>query len=384
MTENPDIERLRALSGVKWRRWGMDVIPAWVADMDFPTAPGIVRELRAMVEASDLGYNMASFDDSIPKAWSARSERRFGWAPPAEESRVFSTSLQPIAAALSVATAPGDGVLLTTPVYAPFYGIVEKAGRRLVEYPLDRNGWRIDLDALREAADDGTRAIVLCNPHNPSGRAFERAELEAIALLAAERDLLVISDEIWQDFVYPGSPPHIPIASLGEAVQCRTVTVTAASKSFSLGGLSCAVAHLGHPAVAEGIAAMSPYVLGGINAPGAHATLAAWSTGEEWLAQTLATLHGNRDHLATRLAEELPEIGFVLPEATYLAWLDFRDTAIAEDPAAALLERGSVGLSAGPEFGEAGAGFARLNFATHRGLLDEIIDRIAGVVRATE
>jgi len=375
-------ERLRSLTGVKWRRFGDDVIPAWVADMDFATAPAIVAGLRAMVDASDFGYNMMSFDDTIPKAWSEWSARRFAWRPDPERIRVFSTSLQAIAAALSLGTSPGDGAVLFTPVYSPFFGMLEKGGRRLVEYRLDETEWRIDADALRAVVDSGTRALILCNPHNPSGRAFEVSELAAVLEVAEERDLLVISDEIWQDFVYPGHAPHVPFATLSEEAAARSVVVTAASKSFSLGGLSCAVAYIGHRTVAEGVEAMPPHLLGGINALGARATLEAWTHGESWLAETLDTLRTNREHLMARLSAELPAVRLSLPEATYLAWLDFRGTGIAGDPAAQLLERGRVGLSPGPEFGTAGQGFARLNFATYPGILDEIIDRIIDTVQS--
>ncbi len=382
MSTHTDTARLRALTGIKWRRYDDDVIPAWVADMDFATSPAITAALREMVDASDFGYNMASFGDAIPKAWAAWSSRRFGWEPDVERIKVFSTSLQGIAAALSVGTAPGDGVVLLTPVYPPFWGMVTDSGRRIVEYRLDESGWRIDLERLREAVDPGTRALILCNPHNPSGRAFDATELAAILTVAEERDLLVISDEIWQDIVYPGAR-HIPFASLCAEAASRTVTVTAASKSFSLGGLSCAVAHLGHAAVAEAIRALPPHLLGGVNALGARATLEAWTHGEPWLADTVATLHANRDHLIARLRAELPEVPVDTPDATYLAWLDFRATSLAEDPAAILLDRGRVGLSAGPDFGAAGAGYARLNFATHREVLGEIVDRIVRTVRET-
>ncbi len=376
-----EIDRLRALSGIKWRRYGDDVIPAWVADMDFPAAPAIVSALASMAEAGDFGYNDVSFSGRVGDAWRQWSARRFGWEPDAEKVRVFSTTLQAIAATLHVATEPGDGVLLITPVYPPFFGMVTRAGRRLVEYRLDRTGWRIDADALRAAIDDGVRAIIICNPHNPSGRAFDEAELRTLADIAAERDLLVVSDEIWQDFVYPGAR-HIPLASLGPEVARRTVTVTSASKSFSLGGLCCAVAHLGDARVAERIADLPPHLLGSVNAFGARAAVAAWTQGEEWLAGTLRTLEANRDRLVARLAAEAPGVGVTSPEATYLAWLDFRATGIADDPAAALLERGRVALSPGPDFGEAGAGSARLNFATQPEILDEIIDRVVATVRA--
>ncbi len=382
MSQSSDIERLRALSGIKWRRYGDDVIPAWVADMDFPTAPAIIDALRTMVDASDFGYNGVSFDDSIPKAWAEWSERRFGWRPDVERTKVFSTSLQAIATALMVGTSAGDGVLLFTPVYPPFFGMIEKSGRTLVEYHLDQAELRIDEDLLRSAIEPGTRAVILCNPHNPTGRVFDLAELTAIARVAEERDLLVISDEIWQDFVYPGAR-HIPFASLSTEAMARCVTVTAASKSFSLGGLSCAVANLGDARVAEGFAALPPHLLGDVNALGACATLAAWTHGEAWLAETVDALHANRDHLVARLTAELPEVGIAMPQATYVAWLDFRRTGVAVDPAAQLLKRGRVGLSSGPDFGVAGEGFARLNFATHPDLLDQIIDRIGLVCHAT-
>ena len=215
MDTSREIERLRSLTGAKWQRVDADVIPAWVADMDFPTAPAIVEALGAMVDASDFGYNAVSFDDSVAAAWAHWSSQRFGWSPEIDRIKVFANALQPIAAALATATSPGDGVVLLTPVYPPFFGMVEKAGRRIVEYRLDADDWRIDAQRLRALIDPGTRALILCNPHNPSGRAFERTELEAVMTIAEEFDLLVISDEIWQDIVYPGGAGHVPFASLG-------------------------------------------------------------------------------------------------------------------------------------------------------------------------
>ncbi|TLM90988.1 MAG: aminotransferase class I/II-fold pyridoxal phosphate-dependent enzyme, partial [Actinobacteria bacterium] len=168
--------------------------------------------------------------------------------------------------------------------------------------------------------------------------------------------------------------------SLNASAASRTVTITAASKAFNLAGLRCAVGHIGHAGVAQRIAELPGHLLGAVGSPGAEATLAAWAQGDAWLDETRAVLRANRDHLAIRVAAELPRVGFRAPESTYLAWLDFREAGLGDDPAAWILDRARVALSHGIEFGSAGAGFARLNFATTRPLLDEIVDRIVAAI----
>jgi cystathionine beta-lyase len=289
--------------------------------------------------------------------------------------------MQVVTIAVWLQTKPGDGIVVFTPVYPPFLGTVEKTGRRIVECPLDAdNGWALDPERLSAAIDPTTTAILLCNPHNPTGRAFTRDELAAIAEVAERHDLLVISDEIWADLRH-GDVAHIPMALLGDEVAARTLTINAASKSFNLAGLRCAIAHIGHPGLAEAIAAVPAHVFGAVGSPGAEASLAAWTKGAPWLAETRIHLTAQRDHLAARLAAELPEVGFSLPEATYLAWLDLRALELDDDPAKQLLETARVALSSGLDFGPRGKGFARLNFATTRQILDEILDRIVEAVR---
>ncbi len=205
-------------------------------------------------------------------------------------------------------------------------------------------------------------------------------ELAAIAEVAEKYDLLVISDEIWGDLVHPGAR-HIPFPTVSAAAAERVVTITAASKAFNIAGLHCAVAHIGDERVSAALDRLPRHLLGAVGSPGAAATLAAWTQAEPWLEHVRSHLEAQRDHLAARLAAELPEVGFVPPEATYLAWLDFRETPLAADPAKLLIERAQVVLSAGPDFGELGRGFARLNFATSRELLDEIVDRIVRALR---
>lgn len=374
----PELERLTSLSCVKWTRYDADVIPAWVADMDLPPAPVAVDAVRALVDRGDFGYNFAAHG-RLPDVFAEWEGRHHGWTPEASKVRVFCDVLQAIDVALWLHTQPGDGVVLFTPVYPPFFPAVEGSGRRVVDCPLDPDSWRLDPQVLRDAVDERTTVILLCNPHNPTGRVFTREELGAIADVARESDLLVISDEIWADVVFPDAT-HVPFASLSADTAARTVTVCAASKAFNLAGLRCAVAHFGSDDVLAALEALPRHLLGGPSAPGAEATLAAWDQGQTWLEETRSYLRDQRDHAIARLAAELPEVGVMAPEATYLMWLDFRPLGLGDDPAEWLLQHARVALSPGSDFGSHGAGFARLNFATTCGILDELLDRIVGAI----
>lgn len=378
MSPEPDFQRLRSLTSAKWTWYPDDVIPAWVADMDFEPAPVAVAAARALLDRGDLGYNFAAAA-RIPDAFAQRQERRYGWAPDPDRVSLFCDVMQAVETTLWLHTSPGDGVVLLTPVYPPFFKAIEQCGCEVVDVPLERHGWRVDADVLAAAIEPSTRVICLCNPHNPTGRAFTRDELAAIADVAEEHDLLVISDEIWADLSY-GSASHIPFASLSDEAAARTVTVTAASKAFNLAGMRCAVAHIGHAGFAEKLAELPDHVLGGVSSLGAEATLAAWQHGDEWLAETVARLQANRDHVAERLGRELPDVRFTVPEATYVAWLDFSAMGLGEEPAAMLLDEARVALSRGLDFGPHGGGFARLNFATTPAVLDEIIDRLVAAL----
>lgn len=375
-----DLGRLRSLTCIKWTHFDDDVIPAWVADMDLAPAPVTVEAVRALVERGDFGYNFAAAM-RLPETFADWEERRHGWRPDPQRARVFCDVMQAVETTMWLHTEPGDGVVLFTPVYHPFYPAVTSTGRRIVDCPLGPDGWRVDPERLAASIDPGTKAILLCNPHNPTGRALDSAELAAIAEVAIAHDLLVISDEIWGDLVHPGAT-HVPIASLGDEIATRTVTISAASKAFNIAGLHCAVAHIGHAGVQSALDKLPRHLLGAVGSPGAEATLAAWTAGEPWLEEVRAHLTRQRDHLAARLAAELPDVRFDVPEATYLAWLDFRALGLGDDPAAIIHERGRVALSHGHEFGEGGEGFARLNYATSRELLDEIVDRIVSAVGA--
>jgi cystathionine beta-lyase len=371
---------------VKWTRYPADVLPCWVADMDLPTAPAVTDALRELVERGDFGYNFAAHA-ALPEVFSGWMAERHGWRPDPAHVRVFCDVLQAVDVALWLGTEPGDGVVLFTPVYPPFFRCIAGIGRRVVDCPLDPVGSRIERDALDEAieraAAEGirTRAVLLCSPHNPTGRVFGPHEIAAVAEVAAARDLLVISDEIWADVVF-SERTHVPFAAFPGMRPDRIVTVAAASKAFNLAGLRCAVAHIGDERLEAQIAELPDHLLGGVSTPGAVATLAAWTEGGPWLAETVAFLEAQRHHLMARLEAELPRVRWAPPQATYLAWLDFRACDLGDDPATWLLERAKVALGAGPDFGEHGADWARLNFATTRAVLDEAIDRIVAAVVA--
>lgn len=373
-----DLGTLRRKRGEKWREYGPDVLHAWVADMDFPVADAITRELAERVRLGDLGYPINPTPEGLPTAFAKRMLDRFGWPIDPHRVLVLTDVVQGIYIALETLTEPGDGVVLQTPVYPPFLASVRETGRRLVNRPLVRGprGYEIDFDAFSAGLDTRTKVFLLCNPQNPTGRVFTRAELERLAEIALARDLVVIADEIHEDLVYPGRR-HLPFASLGPEVEARTITLTSATKAFNLAGLRCAVAHFGSDALKKRFDTIPQHVRGGIGSFGLWLTETAWTSAQPWLDEVLAYLDGNRRFLADFLSRRLPAIGYQPPEATYLAWLDCRGLGLAPDPFTHFLERARVGLSDGRRFGEGGAGFVRLNFATSRGILTQILERMA-------
>jgi cystathionine beta-lyase len=372
-----DEARCRSRVGIKWTKHGVDVVPAWVADMDFDPPGPVLEALRGHVDRGDLGYG--PFAGDLAEHYANWQERHHGWRPDTERIRPFTSALHGLEVALWNTTEPGDGVVVFTPIYYPFLNAIADSGRRRVDVPLDRNGWRIDPDRLASAIDDTTRVILFCNPHNPTGRVFDDEEVAAIAEMAERHDLLVITDEIWGELVHPGAV-HRPLATADERFRGRLVTLGSASKSFNLAGLRTAVAHVDHVPLLEALAAMPGHLQGSPSSLGVVGTVAAWTECDDWLAAAQRTITARLDQLVRRLATDVPSIRFDPPQATYLGWLDFTRTGLGDDPAGTLLERFGVALSSGPLFGESGAAFARVNVATSERILDEVIDRIADAV----
>ncbi len=374
-----NLERLHSLSGVKWTNDpDRDVIPSWVADMDFEVSPAIKDAMQAVVERGDTGYKFHAKQQLI-EAWGDWQERHFGWRPPEEESMVFTATLNCLNLVMEFMTEPGDGVVVFTPIYYPFRAIINDTGRRLVDVPLDGPDWRFDPERFEAAIDPTTKLVLWCNPHNPLGRMFDAEEIAAFAEVVERHDLLVISDEIWCDLTFDGG--HIPLSLNHESLRHRIVTLGSASKTFNVAGLRTAVAHIGDPRVRDRFAKLSNHFIAGPNTLGAEASLAAWTQGQSWLDKIKAQLHINRDHLAERVAADLPGVTMTLPEATYLAWIDFSNSGLIGNPSEIFRERGKITVHDGAKFCASAASCVRVNFATSPKILDTVIDRMAQVLQ---
>jgi cystathionine beta-lyase len=379
--ENPllrlTLEDLRKRRSLKWRLYGDDVLPLWVAEMDVVPPEPVVRAVSDAVARGDTGYPWAR---DYAEAVTGFAERHWGWAPDPGRARMVPNVMLGISEILQLVTRPGDAVVVNCPVYPPFYAFIRNAGRRVVEAPLGPDR-RLDLAALADAFGEARRtgapaAYLLASPHNPTGAVHTAAELTAAGELAADHGVRVVVDEIHAPLVYERGA-FTPYLSL--AVGTAGFTLLSASKGFNLAGLTSALAVAGSEAQRD-LARMPEEVAFGASHLGAIAQAAALRDGDEWLRALLAGLDENRRLLADLLVAHLPGIGYRLPEATYLAWLDYRALGLGDDPAAVFRERGRVALSPGPGFGTGGGGHARLNFATSPELLRTAVDRMARAV----
>jgi cystathionine beta-lyase len=376
-----DVEVLRGNPGEKWSLYPEDVLPAWVADMDFPVAEPIRRVLRRAVDRSYFGYPVNPRPQDLPTLFAQRAGERYGWELSPARVEIITDVVQGVYVALQQFAERDAGVVLQTPIYPPFFAAVRDTGRRAVECALVAGGrhYEIDFDALRSAIDAGTRILLLSHPHNPTGRVFSRAELEALAELAIERDLFVVSDEIHADLVFSGRE-HIPLATLGPKVAERTLTLMSASKAFNIAGLRCAVAVFGSDAQKRRFNQVPRHTRGGLNGVALAACDAAWRHAQPWLDRVLPYLEANRDFVAEFATRRLSGTRGFPPEATYLAWLDCRGLGLEPSPQQFFLKHARVALSDGRSFGATGEGFVRLNFATSRAILSDICERMAGAL----
>ena len=373
-----DMARLRGLAGNKWRRYGDEILPAWVADMDFLQAAPIRDFVTRAGATGDLGYPFAGGTQPLPEIFAERAMQRYGWQIDSERVELIIDVVQGLYLGVEMYCEPGEGAIVPTPIYPYFLTAAEENGRRAIANPLVPDGGRyvIDFDSLEACIDDGTRMLMVCNPHNPTGRVFLREELEALADVALRHDLVVIADEIFADVVYEGHR-YIPFASLGPEIAERTVTFHSATKAFNLGGIRLAVAVFGSEVLHQRFKAIPKRTMGGHNCLGINLTRIAWQQCDDWLAGVVPYLEANRDFVTEFLARRMPAVGFIPPEATFFAWMDCRELDLPGGPYAYFLEHAKVALSDGAPFGEVGEGFVRLNFATPRKLLEQILEQLA-------
>ena len=357
---------------MKWTAFPADVLPAWVAEMDVPLAEPVARAITDAVARGDTGYPAGT---DYAAALREFTRDRWGWAPEVARTRLVPDVMLGIVEVLKLLTSPGDAVVINCPVYPPFTAFPQNAGRRIVEAPLGPDD-RIDLDALDAAfrrAGAGS-VYLLCNPHNPTGTVHTRDELAAVARLAAEREVRVVTDEIHAPIVSPRAEftPYLDVAGAE-----RGFCLLSASKAWNLAGLKAALAIAGPEA--DELDRMPAEVGHGPSHLGVLAHTAALREGRGWLDELLVGIDENRELLTRLLAEQLPEVEHRAGEGTFLAWLDCRALGL-DDPARAFRERGRVALNDGADFGSGGSGHVRLNLGTSPELVAEAVRRMAAAL----
>ncbi|WP_028534814.1 MalY/PatB family protein [Paludibacterium yongneupense] len=376
-----ELAALRALQSDKWRRFGPDVLPAHVAEMDYPVAAPIRAALAGRISRQDYGYPLPGGRDGgrlLAEAFAQRMADRFDWSPDPALVIPMGDLVQGLYACVLAFSDPGDGVIVLMPSYPKIREAVTANARRLLALTLRDDGERFAFDPaeLEALASDRARLLIICNPHNPTGRVFSRAELRALGECAERHNLIVLVDEVHADLVYTGAR-HLSFAGLDPAFAVRSVTLNSATKSFNIPGLRCAVAAFGDRALLQRFSQrIPPRVLGDPNVFGLDATLAAWQDGQPWLAAVLTELEAARDRVVTVLRAAAPAIRIRAPEATYLAWLDCSGLELPVTASDYFLRAAGVALSPGQAFIPGGSACVRLNFATSPTLLEHILQRM--------
>ena len=373
----------RSTASNKWKKYDKDVLPLWVADMDFASPEPVTRALRERAAHGVFGYVYE--EPEFFEVVTERIARRYAWRVAPEAVVLLPGVIAGLNMAARVFARPGDGLLEQLPVYPPILRCPGNIALTRDEALLARRPdgrYEIDWDVFERAITPRTRAFILCNPHNPVGRVFTRAELTRMAEICRRHDVWIIADEIHCDLLFSGQQ-HLPIAALDPDVARRTVTLMSPSKTFNLAGLKCAIAVIPDAGLRERFIATKVDLVSNPNVFGFAAALAAYRDGGPWLEALMRYLEGNRDFTVDYVRRHLPGVAVYPPEGTYLAWLDFRSAGIpGGDPFTFFLDKARVALNDGATFGPPGAGFARLNFGSPRAMLTEGLDRMREALRA--
>lgn len=371
---------LRQRTSYKWHNYPPDVLPAFVAEMDFDLAEPIVRAVAESMARGECGY---ASGHGLGEAFAAFAAGRLGWQPDPALIFPIPDVMTGAAEVIGAVTPPGAGIVVNTPVYPPFLFRFGFYGRRIIEAPLARDGrgrYDLDFEAVDAAlSQPGAAVYLLCSPHNPTGNVWSAQQLATVADLCQRHGVTLLVDEIHAPLVLPGAS-FVPFLSLGHEVSGATYVFTSASKGWNIPGLMCGLAVAGSAAGLALLTERAEALLTGHQ--GVLASVAAFTEGLPWLDAVIGQLGENRALLARLLAEYLPQVTYVPPEASFLAWLDCRRLRLGDDPAAVFLDKGRVALSPGPDFSARGRGFARLNIGTSPALIEEAVRRMAAAAGA--
>ncbi len=366
---------------IKWSLYPEDVLPLWVADMDFTSPPEVIAALEQRVKHGVFGY--ANESRKLAELIVERMERLYAWKIKVEDVLLVPGVISGFNLAIQTLAQPGDAIVIQPPIYPPFFGAAGNAGVDEIQCPLenDANGrYEINFDRLSKTLGGQSKLLLFCNPHNPVGKVYSRDDLESIMALSVKNEIWICSDEIHSDLVYPGNR-HIPIASLSKEAGQRTATLIAPSKTYNLAGLDCSVLICENAEMMQKIKCARRGLMGGVNLLGATAAIAAYQHGQPWLDEVLRTLQLNRDFLSEFIASKIPGVKMTKPQATYLAWLDCRGVELEMEAYDFFLKNAKVALNRGADFGGDGKDFVRLNFGCHRRILEEALERMANALR---
>jgi cystathionine beta-lyase len=370
------VER-RDTASMKWDKYkGQDIIPLWVADMDFCSPPAVIDTLQQRIAHGVFGYTLAP--ESLKTIIIEMLEADYGWTIQPKWLVWLPGLVTGFNVACRAIGQDNDDVMTAVPVYPPFLTAPQNSRRNLIKVPLQEkdNCWSFDFDRMEQAITPNTRMFLLCNPHNPVGRVYRRDELIALAAICEKHDMIICSDEIHCGLILDSDKIHIPTATLDETAAQRTITLMSPSKTFNLPGLGCAFAIISDKKLRQRFIKAMAGIVPLVNALGYTAAEAAYRDSDDWHAQLLEYLRRNRDTVARAIAA-MPTLSMAPVEATYLAWIDVRSADLPEP--VRFFENAGVGLQDGIEFG--GPGFVRLNFGCQRPLLEEALDRMASAMR---
>ncbi len=366
----------QSTESLKWKKYDPDVLPLWVADMDFLSPPAVTKALHERIDHGIFGYAMP-----IPDLYDViieRMDRLYRWKVACEDIFFIPGVVSGFNLACHAAAVPGESIIIQTPVYPPFLTAGANAGlkRQDAGLTLESDGaYSIDFDNFESIITSDTRLFLLCNPHNPVGRVFRPDELKRMAQICLDHNITIISDEIHCDLLFSGQK-HTPIASLDSEIARSAITLMAPSKTFNIAGLDFSIGIVQNSDLKKKLLKATGGMVPSVNLLGQVAALAAYREGQEWLDELLVYLEDNREFLLRFVNNNLPGVKMARPEGTFLAWLDCREAAIPDNPYKFFLEKARVALGDGSTFGSGGKGFVRLNFGCPQSVLKRALEQM--------